>query len=98
MGDLVHSQIQYAQDCKSVYQKVLGAPVPEPRFMVAATENTIQLWKKHFPTEPYHHIGLSYSGFEDEEPGICRIRITYDLEDAVLRQCSFYYQVSICQT
>jgi hypothetical protein len=77
-----------------VYGKILGAPVPEARFMVADTETTIQLWKKHFPTEPYHHAGLSNCGYEDDEIGNCKTRISYDLVDAVLRQSSFYYQVS----
>ncbi|KAG0630927.1 hypothetical protein M758_1G214600 [Ceratodon purpureus] len=86
--------IQYAQDCKAVYGKILGAPVPEARFMVAATEITIQLWKRHFDPEPYHHTGLSYTVDEDEEIGSCKRRISYDLVDAVLRQSSFYYQVS----
>lgn len=93
MVHVVNLQIQYAQDCKAVYGKILGAPVPEARFMVAATETTIQLWNKHFPMEPYHHTGLSNSGTEEEEIGNCGRRINYDLVDAVLRQSSFYYQV-----
>ena len=93
MVDLVNLQIQYAQDCKALHGKILGAPVPEARFMVATTETTIQLWKKLFPTEPYHHTGLSKSSYEDEEFGNCRKRINYDLVGAVLRQSSFYYQV-----
>lgn len=83
--------IQYAQDCKSLFGKILGAPVPEARHMVAATETTVQLWKKRFPAEPYHHIGQSHSW---EEIDTTISRISYDLVDAVLRQSSFFHQVS----
>lgn len=83
-------QIRYAHDCKALYGKILGAPVPEARYMVLATETTVQLWKKHFPTEPYHHVGVAKTC---EEIFPWRSKISYDLADAVLRQSSFYYQV-----
>lgn len=89
MVDLVNLKIRYTQVCKALYGKILGAPVPEARFMVAATETTIQRWKKRFPTEPYHHIGQFNSTLEEIDT-----RISYDLVEAVLRQSSFYFQVS----
>lgn len=86
----MHAQIQYARDCKAVFGKLLAEAVPEARFLVAATERTVQLWQQRFPTVPYHHHAHTGSSFGKTG----RRRIRYNLMDAVVRQSSFYYQVS----
>lgn len=87
--------IQYAQDCRTVFGKILGAPVPEARFMVVATETTIQLWTKLFPNMPYDHYSDSTTSTCGAEVGNESGRpISYDLVNAVMRQVSFHYQVS----
>ncbi|KAG0620699.1 hypothetical protein M758_4G236500 [Ceratodon purpureus] len=86
--------VRYAHDCKAVFGKILGAPVPQARSMVAATETTIQLWKKRYSTMPYQHHGVTTASFGKVGIAASRRRVSYNLVDAVLRQSSFYYQVS----
>jgi hypothetical protein len=86
-------QVRYAHDCKAAFGKILAAAVPEPRHMVAATEATIQHWKKRYPTMPYHHHGVTAACF-GKAGNMSGRRVGYNLVAAALRQGAFYYQVS----
>ncbi|MCO5572364.1 hypothetical protein L7F22_026117 [Adiantum nelumboides] len=82
--------VQYIRDCKASYGKLLDAPKVTSSIESKAVAYTQQLWDAQFSDEKYDTTS---------EVLLCREsvvsrKITYDLESAVERQSSFYYQVS----
>jgi hypothetical protein len=91
-----------------LYGRILDAPIVNPSDRSAAVERTNDLWSTLYVGEPYNiEFGQTdkkpaqeeenYSGISSspKQPGIPpdSKRITYDLEAAVFRQKSFFYQV-----
>lgn len=91
-----------------LYGRILDAPIINPSDRIAAVERTNDLWSTLFVDEPYN-IEFGQTGKksvqEEDSIGISSIpkqlgissdskKITYDLEAAVFRQKTFFYQVS----
>ncbi|MCO5578923.1 hypothetical protein L7F22_032773 [Adiantum nelumboides] len=88
--------ITYARDCNLLFGRLLDVPPNSPN-VTDATETTKALWQERFPYESY---ALDLAEFHHDEhwappPDMHKMRrIKYDLENAVIRQRSFFYQVS----
>ncbi|KAI5058271.1 hypothetical protein GOP47_0026441 [Adiantum capillus-veneris] len=82
--------VQYIRDCKASYGKLLDAPNVSTGIESEAVAYTQQLWDSQFSDEKYE------AASEDllrKESAFSR-KITYDLQAAIERQSSFFYQVS----
>eukprot|EP00250_Pteridium_aquilinum_P030037 c40544_g1_i1 orf=2-748(-) len=86
----------YARDCNLLFGRVLDAP-QSAQETTDATETTRLVWEERFPQENYF-LDLTLYHQEDQwTPPADTIeshKIKYNLEEAVLRQKTFYYQVS----
>lgn len=82
--------VQYIRDCTACYGKLLDAPNVPTGIESEAVPHTKQLWDSQFSEEKYE------TAFEDlsHKNNAYSKRITYDLQAAVERQSSFFYQVS----
>lgn len=100
--------IRYSNDCKELYGRILDAPIVKSSERSAAVERTQEFWSTLFVGEPYNiQFGHPENkpAQEEESSGIASShkelqvpidfkKITYDLEAAVFRQKTFFYQVS----
>eukprot|EP00250_Pteridium_aquilinum_P017833 c23794_g1_i1 orf=101-2452(+) len=82
--------VQYIKDCKSSYGKLLDARNTFADTDSEAVAYTQQLWNAQFPGEKYEIDLDDVPHSEDDSPN----KINYDLQAAVNRQSSFFYQVS----
>ncbi|MCO5602562.1 hypothetical protein L7F22_056696 [Adiantum nelumboides] len=87
--------IAYARDCELLYGRLVGAP---PTMDTAEViESSRRLWEVQFPQEKYHLDLTQFQRVNQRQPSAIAkqmTRIQYNLEEAALRQSSFYYQVS----
>ncbi|KAG0565461.1 hypothetical protein KC19_8G192000 [Ceratodon purpureus] len=100
--------IRYAKDCKELYGRILDAPIINPLDKESAIKRTKDLWSTLYVDESYNiefgltdekssheqEIGAISSGLKQLEIPSDLRKITYDLEAAVSRQKTFFYQVS----
>lgn len=87
-------QVQYKSDCEQLYEVILGNHNVVSSVKGASKEETEQVWKQLYPTEPYE---LDLARALSDEPAKCfehTKRSDYDLVSAVKRQSSFFYQVT----
>ncbi|KAH6558605.1 hypothetical protein KP509_1Z055100 [Ceratopteris richardii] len=82
--------VQYLNDCKACYGKLLDATIVSTETESEAVAYTRKVWDSKFPDDNYDFTS------EDllNEKGCCSRTFKYDLQAAVERQSSFYYQVS----
>ncbi|KAH7289972.1 hypothetical protein KP509_30G026300 [Ceratopteris richardii] len=85
--------IAYAGDCEVLYGRVLGAP--SAMNTTEAFESSRRLWEESFPNEPYD-LDLQQFHFDEGQSvsSEFRSKIRYNLQEAAMRQSTFYYQVS----
>ncbi|XP_019173075.1 PREDICTED: glycine-rich domain-containing protein 2 isoform X2 [Ipomoea nil] len=86
--------VRYKSDCEQLYGAILGNHNVVSSVKGASKEETEQVWKQLYPTEPYE---LDLARALSDEPAK-RFEHTkcsdYDLVSAVKRQSPFFYQVS----
>eukprot|EP01018_Ginkgo_biloba_P035013 Gb_25938 [translate_table: standard] len=92
--------LQYENDCLRFFGRLLDAPTPCGKDSHASAMNiTAKLWENAYPTEPFS-LDLDAADHFSEYKSQRHMRsdaprIQYDLAAAIIRQRSFFYQVSL---
>lgn len=90
--------LQYAEDCKRLYGKVLDAAAVPPSQRDYAMSVTAELWQDTYPKEPFVldlDVFCSATNYSRHYHHLRNSKIQYDLAGAMRRQRSFWHQVSL---
>lgn len=87
-------QVRYKNDCEELYGRILDNWNVASSIQGTCKKQTEEIWKRMYPAEPYE-ISLTSKltqNFDETILGDSK-GTKYDLDSAVKRQCSFFYQV-----
>lgn len=88
--------LQYAEDCKRLYGKVLDAAAMPPSQRDSAMSVTVKLWEDAYPKEPFAlDLDVFCPATNFSRHYMRNSKIQYDLAGAMRRQRSFWHQVSL---
>ncbi|KAL3684840.1 hypothetical protein R1sor_002862 [Riccia sorocarpa] len=98
------SPVQYIKDCKELFGRILECGMLTYGTRDDATRETEELWRLHYPSEPYCLEMLAfYTQEESHNPADSQWKakffrlprvLNYDFIEAAGRQRNFFYQVS----
>jgi len=90
--------LQYSEDCKRLYGRVLDAAVVPPSQKDFAMSVTAKLWEDSYPEEPFAldlDVFCSATNNYRDYHHMRNSKIQYDLARAMRRQRSFWHQASL---
>ncbi|KAM3688597.1 hypothetical protein ACJW31_10G163000 [Castanea mollissima] len=87
--------VRYKNDCEELYGRILDNWNVASSIQGTCKKQTEEIWNRMYPAEPYE-ISLTSKLTENFDETILggSKSTEYDLDSAVKRQCSFFYQVS----
>jgi hypothetical protein len=91
---ILSEQVQYVKDCQALFGRLLDGHMMFSRGEEddrEAVDFTRDLWNSRYPGEEYDLCRSSGAGCVRGS----RRKISYNLEAAIARQSSFYYQVRL---
>jgi hypothetical protein len=86
--------VRYKNDCEELYGRILDNWNVASSTQGTCKKQTEEIWNRMYPTEPYE-ISLTREMTQNFGETILRASKStkYDLDSAVKRQSSFFYQV-----